>query len=130
MQGVLATVRPGKCLYCTCRLKLTLHQPLALVCRRIIAWHFHVNLDCMTSCFRFRVRLSHNSILLLLHLNPASSTYPEWVDFSEHARWMFITGLSVGLIDDFLICFSVSYYLIKAREINIPSYVFSSAFFY
>jgi len=49
------------------------------------------------------------------------SSYPEWAAFSKHAHSFFIAGLSVGLAGDFLIAFTVSYYLLKARDTSIPS---------
>lgn len=50
-----------------------------------------------------------------------ATRYPEWAPFAQHARWMFITGLSFGLAGDFMIAATVSYYLLKARSTNVPS---------
>jgi hypothetical protein len=40
---------------------------------------------------------------------------------------MFLMGLSIGLVDDVLIAFTVSYYLFRVRDTNIPSCVSESA---
>jgi hypothetical protein len=42
--------------------------------------------------------------------------YPEWVAFKEHAQWIMMTGLSLGLVVDCLITFCVSYQLLKGRN--------------
>src|SRR5262245_53290258 len=52
-----------------------------------------------------------------------SFPYPEWNVFHQHVQWMFITGLSIGLAVDFLIAFAVSFYLLKGRDTDVPSYV-------
>jgi hypothetical protein len=57
------------------------------------------------------------------HLDISRIIYPDWVTFRKHVQWMFITGLSIGLATDFLIAFAISFYLLRGRDISVPSYV-------
>jgi len=50
-----------------------------------------------------------------------AAIYPEWTIFEMHARWIMITGLSIGLTVDSLITLCITYLLTNGREVGNTS---------
>jgi hypothetical protein len=61
----------------------------------------------LSQCFR---------MVAFSYLRRPSNLYPEWRVYKQHAQWLMIAGLSLGLGVDCVIAFCVSYFLLRGRN--------------